>query len=43
MRERPSGPLQNVRGFFFLLILFHVMGLVLRRRNSAEKNTLLLL
>ena len=25
----------------FSLILFHVMGLVLRRRNGTEKNTLL--
>ena len=28
--------------FFSPFILFHVMGLVLRRRNSTEKNTLLL-
>ena len=28
---------------FFSLILFHVMGHVLRRRNGTEKNTLLLL
>ena len=28
--------------FYFLLILFHVIGLVLRRINGTEKNTLLL-
>ena len=41
-REREtSGLSQSVRVFFFfLLILFHVMGLVLRRRNGTEKNTL---
>ena len=37
-RERTSGEI-----FFFTLILFHVMGLVLRRRNGTEKNTLVLL
>ena len=46
-RERPSSLLQSVRFFSFFyfspLILFHVMGLVLRRRNGTEKNTLLLL
>ena len=44
-RERTSGLLQCVRGFhvFFILILFHVMGLVLQRRNGTAKNTLLLL
>ena len=45
-RERTGGLLQSVRlrGFFSPpLILFHVMGLVLRRRNGTEKNTLLLL
>ena len=41
-RERTSGLLQSMRFFFFSLILFHVMGLVLRRRNGTEKNTLLL-
>ena len=41
-RERTSGLSQSVR-FFFPLTLFHVMGLVLRRRNGTEKNTLLLL
>ena len=39
-RERTSGLSQSVR-FFSPLILFHVMGLVLRRRNGTEKNTLL--
>ena len=29
--------------FCFSLILFHVMGVMLRRRNSTEKNKLLLL
>ena len=29
--------------FCFSLILFHVMGLVLQRRNGTEENTLLLL
>ena len=40
-----SGLSQSVRFFslFFPLILFHVMGLVLQRRNGTEKNTLLLL
>ena len=28
--------------YFFSLILFHVMGLVLGKRNGTEKNTLLL-
>ena len=42
VRERTSGLSQSVR-FFPPLILFHVMGLVLRRRNGTEKNTLLLL
>ena len=43
-RGRTSGLSQSVRFFFFSpLILFHVMGLVLRRRNGTEKNTLLLL
>ena len=44
-RERTSGLSESVRGFFtsiFLLILFRVMGIVLRRRNGTEKNTLLL-
>ena len=49
-REREtSGLSQSVRGFsgfwgvFSPLILFHVMGLVLRSRNgTTEKNTLLL-
>ena len=42
-RERTSGLSQSVSFFFFLpLILFYVMGLVLRRRNGTEKNTLLL-
>ena len=41
-RERTSGLSQSVR-FFSPLILFHVMGLVLRRRNGTEKNKLLLL
>ena len=31
----------KVWDFFSPLILFHVMGLVLRRRNGTEKNTLL--
>ena len=34
---------RKVWDFFSPLILFHVMGLVLRRRNGTEKNTLLLL
>ena len=46
-RVRASGLLQSVRGFFVLflfcfvfpLILFHVMGFVLRRRNGTEKRT----
>ena len=43
-RERTSGLLRNVRGFsfFFFTYFFHLMGLVLRRRNGTEKNTLLL-
>ena len=43
-RERTSGQSQSVCGFFFFLslILFDVMGLVLRRRNVTEKSTLLL-
>ena len=40
-RGRTSGLSQSVRFFFPPLILFHVMGLVLRRRNGTEKNTLL--
>ena len=40
-RGRTSGLSLSVR-FFFPLILFHVMGLVLRRRNGTERNTLLL-
>ena len=40
--ERTSGLSQSVRVCCcFSLILFHVMGLVLRRRNGTEKNTLL--
>ena len=45
-KERTSGLSQSVRVWgcrFFLHILFHVMGLVLRRWNGTEKNTLLLL
>ena len=46
-RGRTSGLSQSVRGFLFLflLILFHVMGLVLQWRNVPEKkkNALLLL
>ena len=34
---------RKVLDFFPELILFHVMGLVLRRINGTEKNTLLLL
>ena len=41
-RERTSGLSQSVR-FFFPTYFFQVMGLVLRRRNGAEKNTLSLL
>ena len=41
-RERTSGLSQSVR-FFSPLILFHVMDIVLRRRNGTEKNTLVLL
>ena len=44
-REREREVYRKVWVFFFLffspLILFHVMGLVLRRRNGTEKNTLL--
>ena len=46
---RTSGLSQSVRVvflfflLFFSLILFHVMDLVLRRRNGSEKKTLLLL
>ena len=36
-RERTSGLSQSMRVFFFHL--FHVIGLVLRRRNGTEKNT----
>ena len=35
-------PVVDVECRCFLLILFHVMGLVLRRRNGTENNTLLL-
>ena len=39
-RERTSGLSQSVRVvLFFIFILFHVMGLVLQRRNGTEKNT----
>ena len=48
-RETESELSQSVKGFLFvvcllvcLLILFHVMDLVLRRRNDTEKNILLL-
>ena len=44
--ERNSGISQGVRVwglFVFSLILFRVVGLVLRRRNGTEKGTLLLL
>ena len=41
-RERISG-LSQSESLFFPPISFHVMGLVLRRRNGTEKNTLLLL
>ena len=42
-RERTSGLSQSMSFFFSSpLILFHVMGPVLRRRNGTEKNTLLL-
>ena len=40
-RERTSGLSQSVR-FFPPTIVFHVMGLVLQRRNGTEKNILLL-
>ena len=42
-RERELVVYRKVWDFFFPLILFHVMSLVLQRRNGTEKNTLLLL
>ena len=41
-RERELVVYCKVWDFFFLLILFHIMGLVLWRRNGTEKDTLLL-
>ena len=47
-RERTSGLSQSVRVFFFLppftlFLLFHVMGLVLLRKNGRKKEHIIII